>query len=125
MMNGIGGSGDFARNSALSCFFCHSTAKGGAISAVVPFCSHIDHTEHDSHVFISEQGVADVRGLCPKERAKLIINKVAHPSYRDQLMDYFERACAACGNSQTPHILPEAFNFHKSLAENGTMLFKK
>lgn len=125
MMNGIGGSGDFARNGFLSCFFCHSTAKGGAISAVVPMCTHIDHTEHDTHVFISEQGVADVRGLTPKERAKLIINNVAHPDYRDQLMDYFERACAACGNSQTPHILSEAFAFHQSLAETGSMKFKK
>ena len=125
LMNGIGGSGDFARNGFLSCFFCHSTAKGGKISAVVPMCSHVDHTEHDTHVFISEQGVADVRGLSPKERAKLIINNVAHPDYRAQLMDYFERACAANGNSQTPHLLVEAFDFHKSLAENGTMLFKK
>ena len=120
-----GGSGDFARNGALSCFFCHSVAKGGAISAVVPMCSHVDHTEHDTHVFISEQGVADVRGLSPKERAKVIINNVAHPTFRDQLMDYFERACALNGNSQTPHILSEAFKFHTSLAETGSMLFKK
>ena len=125
LMNGIGGSGDFARNGFLSCFFCHSTAKGGKISAVVPMCSHVDHTEHDTHVFISEQGVADVRGLSPKERAKVIINNVAHPSFRDQLMDYYERACAACGESQTPHLLQEAFKFHESLAENGDMHFKK
>ena len=124
MMNGIGGSGDFARNAYLSCFFCHSVAKGGKISAVVPMATHVDHTEHDTHVFISEQGVADVRGLTPKQRAVAIINNVAHPDYRDQLMDYFERACAACGNSQTPHILSEAFAFHQSLAETGSMKFK-
>lgn len=125
MMNGIGGSGDFARNAALSCFFCHSTTKHGDISAVVPMCSHVDHTEHDTHVFISEQGVADVRGLSPKERAKLIINNVAHPDYRDLLMDYYERACAACKDSQTPHILKEAFSFHERLAETGSMKLKK
>ncbi len=125
LMNGIGGSGDFARNAFLSCFFCHSVAKGGAISAIVPMCTHVDHTEHDTHVFISENGVADVRGLVPKERAKVIINNVAHPSYREQLMDYFNEACAACGNSQTPHILSKAFSFHESLAANGSMLFKK
>jgi len=45
--------------------------------------------------------------------------------HRDQLMDYFERACALNGNSQTPHILSEAFKFHTSLAETGSMLFKK
>lgn len=125
MMNGIGGSGDFARNAYLSCFFCHSVAKHGDISAVVPMCTHVDHTEHDTHVFISEQGVADVRGLTPKQRALAIINNVAHPDYRDQLMDYFERACAACGNSQTPHILSEAFAFHQRLAETGSMKIKK
>ena len=112
MMNGIGGSGDFARNAYLSCFFCHSTTKHGDISAVVPMCSHVDHTEHDTHVFISEQGIADVRGL-------------THPDYRDLLMDYYERACAACGNSQTPHILKEAFAFHERLAETGSMKLKK
>ena len=125
LMNGIGGSGDFARNAFLSCFFCHSVAKGGAISAIVPMCTHVDHTEHDTHVFISENGVADVRGLVPKERAKVIINNVAHPSYREQLMDYYNEACAACGNSQTPHILSKAFAFHESLANTGSMLFKK
>lgn len=125
MMNGIGGSGDFARNAALSCFFCHSTTKHGDISAIVPMCSHVDHTEHDTHVFISEQGIADVRGLSPKERAKVIINNVAHPDYRDALMDYYERACAACAESQTPHILKEAFSFHVRLQETGSMKIKK
>ena len=91
-------------------------------------CSHVDHTEHDTHVFISEQGVADVRGLSPKERAKVIINNVAHPSY-SETVDYgylivFLHS-AACGHSQTPHILPEAFKFHESLAETGDMHFKK
>ena len=32
IMNGIGGSGDFARNAYLSIFMTPSTAKGGAIS---------------------------------------------------------------------------------------------
>ena len=42
MMNGIGGSGDFARNAYLTIFYTPSTAKGGKISSIVPFCSHID-----------------------------------------------------------------------------------
>ena len=91
MMNGIGGSGDFARNASLTVFFVKSVAKDGAISAIVPFASHIDHTEHDTQIFISEYGVADVRGLCPKDRALKII-QIAHPDYRAQLKDYFERA---------------------------------
>ena len=43
LMNGVGGSGDFARNGYLTVFFTNSLAKGGKISSVVPFCSHIDH----------------------------------------------------------------------------------
>jgi succinyl-CoA:acetate CoA-transferase len=57
MMNGIGGSGDFARNGYLTIFFSKSVAKGGAISSIVPMCSHIDHTEHDVDIFITEREI--------------------------------------------------------------------
>lgn len=124
LMNGIGGSGDFARNGALTVFFSTSLAKGGAISSVVPFCSHVDHTEHDVDVIVSERGVADLRGLTPKERALVIIDKIAHPKYQPLLKDYFERACKECGNSQTPHILSEAFSFHDRFVKTGTMEVK-
>lgn len=121
LMNGIGGSGDFARNGFLTVFFTTSMAKKGAVSSVVPFCSHIDHTEHDVDVIVSERGVADLRGLCPKERAPIIIDKIANPKYQPMLLDYFERACKECGNSQTPHILSEAFSFHDRAVKTGTM----
>ena len=65
MMNGIGGSGDYMRNGYLTIFSTPSTAKGSNISSVVPMVSHADHTEHDTMVFITEQGVADIRGLSP------------------------------------------------------------
>lgn len=121
MMNGIGGSGDFARNGYLTFFFSNSIAKGGAISSVVPMCSHIDHTEHDIDVFITERGVADVRGLSPKERAKVIIEKCAHPDYQPLLMDYLKRAEKATGFAHTPHLLDEALSFHTRFIETGTM----
>ncbi|HIU64024.1 MAG TPA: acetyl-CoA hydrolase/transferase family protein [Candidatus Avacidaminococcus intestinavium] len=121
LMNGIGGSGDYARNGSLTVFFTTSLAKGGAISSVVPFCSHIDHTEHDVDVIVSERGVADLRGLTPKERAVVIIDKIANPKYQPLLRDYFERACKECNNSQTPHILSEAFSFHERFGKTGTM----
>ena len=121
MMNGIGGSGDFARNAYLTVFFSNSVAKGGAISSVVPMCSHIDHTEHDIDVLITEQGVADIRGLSPKERAKVIINNCAHPDYRPLLLDYFERAEKATGRAHTPHILQEALSWHIRFLETGSM----
>ncbi|NTV09713.1 MAG: acetyl-CoA hydrolase/transferase family protein, partial [Zoogloea sp.] len=70
IMNGIGGSGDFARNAFVSIFMTPSSAKGGAISCIVPMVSHVDHTEHDVQVIVNEQGLADLRGLSPKQRAK-------------------------------------------------------
>lgn len=57
MMNGIGGSGDFARNARLAIFVTKSIAKGGNISSIVPFVSHVDHTEHDVDVIVTEQGM--------------------------------------------------------------------
>ncbi len=124
MMNGIGGSGDFARNGYLTIFFTNSVAKGGAISSVVPMCSHIDHTEHDIDVFISERGVADVRGLSPKERARAIIDNCAHPDYQPMLKDYLERAEKATGYAHTPHLLDEALSWHIRFMQTGTMKVK-
>ncbi|WP_336863610.1 acetyl-CoA hydrolase/transferase family protein [Peribacillus frigoritolerans] len=122
MMNGIGGSGDFARNSRLGIFVTKSYAKGGKISSIVPFVSHVDHTEHDVDVLVTEQGIADLRGLAPKERVELIIENCAHPDYRPQLRAYFTEAVAQTGGNQTPHILEKAFSWHTNLAKNGTML---
>ena len=121
MMNGIGGSGDFARNAYLTIFYTPSVAKGGNISAVVPFCSHVDQPEHDVDVIITEQGVADLRGKSPHQRAKEIIEHCAHPDYRPLLRDYFERADAKTNHAHTPHLLDEAFSFHQRYLETGSM----
>ena len=58
IQNGIGGSGDFARNAYLSMFVSPSVVKGGAISCIVPMVSHVDHTEHEVHVIVTEHGAA-------------------------------------------------------------------
>ena len=121
MMNGIGGSGDFARNAYISIFCTNSVAKDGAISSVVPMCSHIDHTEHDVMVFCTEQGVADCRGLAPEERARLIIKNCAHPDYKPMLEDYLERAIVATKHAHTPILLDEALSWHKRFQETGSM----
>lgn len=107
MMNGIGGSGDFARNARLAIFVTKSIAKGGNISSIVPFVSHVDHTEHDVDVIVTEQGYVDLRGLAPRERVELIIENCAHPMYRDQLRAYYEEAKTRGG--QTPHVLEKLF----------------
>ncbi len=121
LMNGIGGSGDFARNAYISIFSTPSTAKDGKISSIVPMVSHVDHTEHDVMVVVTEQGYADLRGLSPKERALLIIENCVHPDYKEQLLDYYNRACKS-GPLQTPHILTEALSWHNNFLEKGTMV---
>ena len=121
MQNGIGGSGDFARNGSLSCFVSPSTAKGGAISAIVPMVSHVDHTEHDVSVVITEQGVADLRGLAPRQRVDRIIDHCAHPDYRPLLRDYYERALRVTKGMQTPHDLSQALSFHQRFVDTGSM----
>ena len=120
IMNGIGGSGDFSRNAGISIFTTSSIAKEGLISSIVPMCPHVDHTEHEVMVIVTEQGYADLRGLSPKERAVKIIENCAHPDYKDMLMDYFNRACAEAP-CQTPHILDEALSWHSRFEKTGSM----
>jgi succinyl-CoA:acetate CoA-transferase len=121
IINGIGGSGDFARNGFMSCFVTPSTAKGGAISAIVPMVSHVDHTEHDVAVVVTEQGLADLRGLSPKQRAQAIIDNCAHPDYRPMLQDYFDRAMRDSKGKHTPHLLDEALSWHQRYLDTGSM----
>lgn len=121
VMNGIGGSGDFARNGSLSVFMSPSTAKNGNISGIVPMVSHVDHTEHDTMIIVTEQGLADLRGLAPKQRAQLIIDRCAHPDYRTMLQDYYDRARRESYGQHTPHLLPEALSWHERFVETGNM----
>lgn len=117
MMNGIGGSGDFTRNAYISVFTCPSVAKGGKISAFVPFVSHLDHSEHSVSVVITEQGIADLRGKSPVERMHLIIDNCVHPEYREQLRDYVRLA----GTTHTPHTLAASFGMHLQFQKTGDM----
>ncbi|MBF0581904.1 acetyl-CoA hydrolase/transferase family protein [Corynebacterium sp. ED61] len=119
VMNGIGGSGDFTRNALISSFISPSMAKGGDISAVVPFASHIDHTEHDAMVIITERGVADLRGLAPRDRVKKMI-RIANPEYQPLLEEYVEAANKGSALA-TPHDLSQAFAFHTRFLETGSM----
>jgi succinyl-CoA:acetate CoA-transferase len=121
IQNGIGGSGDFARNAYISFFVTPSTAKGGAISSIVPMASHVDHTEHDTHVIVTEQGLADLRGLAPRRRARVLIDNCAHPDYRPLLDDYLERAVHGAFGGHTPHLLEEALSWHARYVRTGTM----
>ena len=125
IMNGIGGSGDFARNAYISIFMTPSTAKGGSISCIVPMVSHVDHTEHDVQIIVTEQGLADLRGLSPRQRSRLVIERCAHPDFRPALLDYVERseANARAGHAglHTPHLLEEALSWHSRYERTGSM----
>lgn len=118
LMNGIGGSGDFTRNAFISIFTCPSVAKDGKISTIVPLVSHMDHSEHSVQVVITEQGIADLRGKDPMERAKCIVENCAHPDYRELLYGYYK----SVKNGHTPQSLSRAFSFHQSFLKTGSML---
>jgi succinate CoA transferase len=118
IMNGVGGSGDFTRNSFVSIFMCPSVAKGGRISAIVPMASHVDHNEHSVQVVVTDQGLADLRGLAPAQRAEAVIEQCAHPAFRPYLRDYVARA----PQGHIRHDLARAFELHLNLARTGWML---
>ena len=122
MMNGLGGSGDFTRNAYLSIFMTPSLAKNGALSCIVPMVAHVDHTEHDVMVLVTEHGLADLRGLAPRQRARLVIEKCADPKFRPALKDYLERAEKAGVGMQTPHLLGEAYDWHLRALKGEPML---
>jgi acetyl-CoA hydrolase len=117
MMNGIGGSGDFTRNAYVSIFSCPSTQKDNKISTIVPLVTHADHSEHSVQVVVTENGVADLRGKDPHQRAHLIIDNCAHPEYRDQLYQYLDLVKAG----HTPQSLSLAFAMHRQFARHGDM----
>lgn len=117
MMNGIGGSGDFTRNAYISIFSCPSITKGGLISNIVPMAAHIDHSEHSVDILITDQGIADLRGLDPVQRAECIIENCAHPDYRPLLLDYLRYG----KGGQTPHSVHAALAFHAEYLDSGDM----
>jgi len=131
MLNGLGGSADFLRNAKLSIMHTPSVRPTKTdpfgISAVLPMCSHVDQTEHDLDVLVTEQGLADVRGLAPRDRAKVIIDKCAHPEYKPILNDYYKYALQKClekGTAHEPQVLSKVFKMFANLEDNGTMRIK-
>lgn len=117
MMNGIGGSGDFTRNAHLSIFTCPSLQKGGKISTLVPLVTHCDHSEHSVQVIVTEHGVADLRRLDPRQRADLLIERCAHPDFREELRAYL----ALCPDGHEPFNCEHAFDFHRRYQQTGDM----
>ena len=70
---------------------------------------------------VSEQGLADLRGKTPRQRAQLIIDKCVHPTYRDLLRDYVHRSERVSFGQHTPHDLEQALSWHIRLQQTGSM----
>nr|WP_320051323.1 acetyl-CoA hydrolase/transferase C-terminal domain-containing protein [uncultured Desulfuromonas sp.] len=131
MINGLGGSGDFLRNGYLKIMHSPSVRPSKTdptgITCVVPKAPHVDHTEHDLDVLVTEQGLADLRGLAPKERAQTIIDKCVHPDYKPIIQEYFDMAkkeCLAKGIGHEPQLFDRCFKMQQNLSVNGTMKIK-
>lgn len=121
VVNGIGGGASFAQNAGLSVILIPATAKGAAISNIVPMVSHQDIGEHDVDVVVTEHGVADLRGLDDGERADAIITRCASEAYRGQLTAYLQAARKQCGGHH-PQLPEAAFGWYRRLEDEGTML---
>ncbi len=85
--------------------------------------SHVDHSEHTVDIVVTDQGVADIRGLEPVEKAQCIIDNCANPTYKPLLYEYLDKAVEQTGGHE-PHILREAFSFHMRVKDTGSMLRK-
>ena len=74
------------------------------------------------HVIVTEQGLADLRGLSPRQRAALVIERCAHPSYRPLLADYAARAQGGSYGLHAASLPAEALSWHQRFMTTGTML---
>jgi 4-hydroxybutyrate CoA-transferase len=97
--SGIGGQVDFVRGASRakngkSILAFPSTAKGGAVSRIVPVLASgagVVTSRGDVHYICTEYGVANLHGKSIRERARALIN-IAHPKFRDELERFaFER----------------------------------
>ena len=87
---GSGGQLDFVRGAyaskgGRSIIACHSTAKGGTVSRIVPrLAGPVTTPRNDVHTVVTEHGWVSLKGLSTAERARALIG-LAHPDFRDEL----------------------------------------
>ena len=72
-------------------------------------------------MIVTEQGLADLRGLSPKQRAELIIENCAHPDFRPALAGLFRSRPANSYGQHAPTLLGEALSWHQRFVETGSM----
>ena len=88
--SGSGGQLDFVRGACASrggksIIVCHSTAKDGTVSRIVPQLEGpVTTPRNDTHIVATEFGWVDLKGKSLRERAGALIG-IAHPRFRDEL----------------------------------------
>ena len=88
--SGSGGQLDFVRGAnasrgGKSIIACHSTAKGGTVSRIVPMLEGpVTTPRNDTQIVVTEYGWVDLKGKSLRERALALIG-IAHPRFRDEL----------------------------------------
>lgn len=99
MYSGIGGQVDFIRGAArskggLPIIALPSTAKGDAISRIVPTLrlgAGTVTSRGDVHYVVTEYGVAYLHGKNIRQRTEALI-AIAHPKFRDELTEFARKA---------------------------------
>lgn len=88
--SGTGGQVDFVRGAYMSAggksiIACHSTAAGGTVSRITPHLTGpVTTSRNDTHMVVTEYGVADLKGKSVAQRAAALI-AIAHPDFREEL----------------------------------------
>lgn len=92
--SGSGGQLDFVRGAAASkggksIIVCHSTAKEGTVSRIVPKLNGpVTVPRNDTQIVVTEYGWADLQGKSLRQRAEALIG-IAHPNFRPSLIEAF------------------------------------
>jgi len=90
--SGVGGQVDFVRGAQMSesgkaIIALPSTAKGGAVSRIVPRLtaySAVTTSRNDVDFVVTEQGIAVLKGKNTRQRIQALIS-IAHPDFREEL----------------------------------------
>jgi acyl-CoA hydrolase len=96
--SGTGGQLDTHRGAQLSpggrgIIALRSTAKDGTVSTIsptLPLGSEITVPSQDVDTVVTEYGVAELRGLCVRDRMEALI-RIAHPDFRDWIREEAHR----------------------------------
>ncbi len=105
--SGTGGQLDTHRGAQLSeggrgIIALRSTTKNGTISTIVPVLSEgaeVTVPSHEVDTIVTEFGVADLKGLCVRDRMEALI-KIAHPDFRDSIREEAHRLGIVVRRSQ-------------------------